>query len=519
MPFAIGGRMASFVKIHDDKISGVLNCFDRVIFRGYLQFYEGKQMENFLYGEGLLFKDLPEFLKFHSNEIVNHAKTMAEKLGRPYKYLNGGDLRKDDEARRIAEQDNIDDGLICIFTRVEPNRTFKLKYGDGKPRIDKHFGQCLTLYFYFMDKDYGLIHVRMSTWFPLDIQIYVNGHDWLARRLDKKGIGYIKDDNAFLKIDDFAKAQVESNEFVNFNHKKKFESYAKKINPLLGNVLGDRTYYWVTAQAEYSTDIVFKTSDMLKEFYPTLLEQSIIATSPEDVLHFLGRKPHGNFQGDVNSKMDNDERQAGVRIKHSMKRNRIKMYNKSGQVLRVETVINSPEEFKVRKIVTRNGRKNKQWVPMNKSISWLWRLSQIAQDANKRYLNALAIVTDPTEALKGLDDISTPGKKSNGQSVKPFSPLSKEAFMIFMAIMSGEFHIQGFKNKELREKLCDLRAERNDNQFSSWTSRLISRLRFFKLICKIPHSRKYKLTDFGRKIIHAAIESRKLFFPLEYSFA
>jgi hypothetical protein len=511
--------VANFQEIHSDKILGTIECFDRMIFRGYLPFYEGRQMENFLYGEGLLFKDLADFLKHHSEDVVNTAKTMAERLGRPYTYLNGGDLRKDDEARRIAEKDKIKDGLICVFSRVEPNRTFKLKYGEGKPRIDKHFGQCLTLYYYFMDKDYGLMHVRIGTWFPLDIQIYVNGHDWLARRLDKKGIGYVKDSNAFLSIDDFAKAQVESNEFTNFNHKQKFESYAQKINPLLGNVLGDRTYYWVTAQAEYSTDVIFKTTDGLKDFYPTLLEQSIIATSPEDVLHFLNRKKHGNFQGDVDSQMKDDERLAGVRIKHSMKRNRIKMYNKSGRVLRIETVINSPEEFKVRKVVTRNGRSSKQWVPLNKSISYLWRLSQISKEANKRYLNALAIVTDPTEALKGLDQISSPQKTETGKSVKPFSPLSKDAFMIFMAILSGEFHIQGFRNKELRLKLSALKEERTDKQFASWVSRLISRLRFFRLICKIPHSRKYKVSEFGRKIIQAAIESRKLFFPLEYSLA
>ena len=213
------------------------------------------------------------------------------------------------------------------------------------------------------------------------------------------------------------------------------------------------------------------------------------------------------------------DRQAGVRIKHSMKRNRIKMYNKSGQILRVETVINSPKEFKVRKIVTRKGEKSKQWVPLNKSISYLWRLGQISKDANKRYLNALAIVTDPTDALKGLDKISGPAKTESGKSVRPFSPLSKEAFKIFMAIMSGEFHLQGFKNRELRSKLQDLKAQRNEKQFASWISRLIARLRFFKLIGQIPHSRKYKLTEFGKKIVMAAIESRKIFFPLEYSIA
>ncbi len=65
-----------------------------------------------------------------------------------------------------------------------------------------------------MDPDFGLIHVRPQTWFPMQVQVYVNGHEWLARKLAQHGVRYSKHDNAFLWIEDFARAQRFADRFV-----------------------------------------------------------------------------------------------------------------------------------------------------------------------------------------------------------------------------------------------------------------------------------------------------------------
>ena len=67
---------------------------------------------------------------------------------------------------------------------------------------------CLQLYYhYFMDRQLGLIHVKLQTWFPFPIQVYVNGHEWLARRLGRHGLKYLKSDNVFLQVSDLVRAQ------------------------------------------------------------------------------------------------------------------------------------------------------------------------------------------------------------------------------------------------------------------------------------------------------------------------
>ena len=243
--------MNKFIEKHSDKIAGVLTCPDRIIFKGYLPLYNGEAMERFCYLQNILFKEMKPFFLKQSEIIKKHAISMAEKYNRPYEYLNGGKLRKEEKALEIAKKGGITDGLICIFSRLEPSRTFKLRYGKKRPRIESHFGKCLCLYYYFMDKEFGLIHVRISTWFPVDIQVYINGHNWLAKQMDKRSMSYVQSDNAFLEVGDWKKSQSRANNFRKRNIQGFLDRYAKKVNPLLRHLLRPMSYYWVTAQAEF----------------------------------------------------------------------------------------------------------------------------------------------------------------------------------------------------------------------------------------------------------------------------
>jgi hypothetical protein len=126
---------------------------------------------------------------------------------------------------------------------------------------------------------------------------------------------------------------------------------------LLGELLGPMRYYWVTSQSEYSTDVLFRSRADLEELMPWLLQYSTLYFEARDVMTFLGRKLNGNFQGDlITDQLDFSQlprRLPGRRVKHRMKRNWIKMYNKDGSALRVETVFNQPDEFRIRRRVRR----------------------------------------------------------------------------------------------------------------------------------------------------------------------
>jgi hypothetical protein len=173
---------------------------------------------------------------------------------------------------------------------------------------------------------------------------------------------------------------------------------------IYAHVLTPMSYYWVTTQAEYATDLVCKSGQHLADFFPRLLAHSTLCFSARDVLSFLGRKWHGKFQGEVVTDQSDygfNGRVPGRRVTHRMKRNWITRYEKAGAILQVETVINDPEECRVRRRVRRRGRRRTEWVPLRKSEAYLFRYREVAQQSNARYLNALAQVDDPPPGSGG----------------------------------------------------------------------------------------------------------------------
>lgn len=508
--------MKKFVEKHQRKITGTISTFDRIIFKGYLPFRYPEAAEQFLYRHGLLIKDFKPFAKKNSEIIKQHAIDYAKKHNRPYQYLNKK-IRKEEFARRIAENEGIDQGLICVFSVLEQNPSYTLRYGENRPHLIRCRPRCLTIYYYFMDRQFGFMHVRLQTWLPFMIQVYVNGHEWLAKRLDQKGIPYDKLENAFVQINDCQKAQKIADQFPKRPWEKMLAAFARRVNPLMGGILKAMEYYWVTDQAEYATDIMFEGPGELRSLYKKLQRHATVCFSAEDVLTFLGRKLSGQFRGEVGN--DYKHRLPGARVKHRMKANVIKMYDKFGSVLRVETVINHPYEFKIRRRGIRRGETVMGWFPMAKRVTNLYRYAEVSMAANQQYLDALSVVDDPSASIRMLDKLCAPAKL-NGHRKRAMNPVSIADVKLFAAAMRGEHFIHGFRNghlaKHLGIKLSEDKLERRRQ--SSRIGRLLQLLRAHRLIAKIPRSRRYRVTLRGFKLMTAAVFLREEFMP-EYIMA
>jgi 5'(3')-deoxyribonucleotidase len=509
--------MNLFVRKHEKKINATLGCFDRMLFRGYLPIQSGWAMSQFLKQKDIRSANLKDFLSDNAGRINDYAKTMATKLGRPFQYLTAP-TRKEDLARKMAEKEGIEHGLVCIFSVLEPCRSFAFKFKTGFPYVQSARRKCLFLYFYFMDRDFGLIHVKLQTWFPMQIQVYVNGHEWLARKLIANRISFSKHDNVFVRVDDWGRAQKFADRFTGLNWPWILERYARSVNPLLKDLLRGYQHYWVTSQSEYSTDIIFKSSSDLRELFPRLLSHSTLCFGAKEVMSFLGRKLHGKFGGEIISDMNaRCQRIPGARIKHRVKENWLKMYDKAGSILRVEMVVNNPEEFKVRKKVARKGKQVLEWVPMRKGVAYLFRYQEVSQQANQRYLDALAVVDDPTPAIQQLDDITTRKETKSGRGVRAFNPLSRDDIQLFKAMMAGEHHIRGLSNADIRtclENTLHLRdLADNPKKQSAKVSRILCRFHAHKLIAKIPRTRRWRVTDRGKQIMAASLCLRDVAFP------
>jgi len=501
--FRAEDAMDSFITKHREKVTGVISIFDRIIFKGHLFFRYPGAVEDFVARQGILLKDFKGFVKNRSEEIKANAMAMAQRAGRPYIYFNHG-FRKEKEARRIARRDGITKGLICIFAVREQNRSFSLRYGENRPRLVSCNPPCLTLYFYIIDEHLGFIHIRLSTWLPYTMQVYINGHEWLARQLDRKGIGYEKIDNAFIRIENCMRAQKIADTFTHQKWEKILHCFARRVNPLLGKLLKGHEYYWVTDQTEFATDILFSDRAALKELYQNIQRHAAVCIRAEDIMQFLGTKLHGSFTGEVVTELK--KRWPGARIKHRVRDNWIKMYDKFGIVLRVETVINDPHAFRIRRHGIRKGEKVIDWFPMAKRVTNLYRYEQICCAANTEYIAALAVVEDPSGAYNSLHRVSKPmhGEKKNARALNLLNPHDSA---LCRAVMRGENAINGFRLGDVADYL-GIGQSSDAKERIRQRARLGRRLKLLHahgLIRKIPHSRRYRVTQLGMQIMGAAL--------------
>jgi len=492
-----------------------------MIFKGHLtRLYPNGAFTRLLYRQGVLLKDFKPYVEVISLQIKQHAEQLASEAGRPFRYLAGSMTAKNGQskealAQQIAAEDQIKEGLVCVFSTLEPCSTFTVRgnHEAHKLEVVRRQSKCLHFYFYYLDAELGFIHVRLQSWFPFQIQVYANGRECLSRYLYQQGIAYERYDNTFTRIDNLEAAQSFCEKFSHFEWPPVLDALAKRVNPILNTIqtAGFGSYYWVADQCEIATDIMFKDRASLEAILPDLFEHAIIKTACQDILRFLGRKLHGNFKGEVTTSLK--KRPEGWRAKHAMKRNSIKVYDKSS-VLRVETTINNPSEFKICQ-QTEAGKL--RWMPMRKGVSNLYRYAEVGLQANQRYLEHLAQAKLKSKAIPHLDDLCRSHSR-NGKRFARFNPLQDVDRDLFTAVLSGEFVINGFRNHDLCAKLYAQPAasDKEGKKRCTRMSRLIAKLRGHGLVAKVKDARLYRITKLGSQVLFAVLSFYQTDFPIAF---
>src|SRR5918997_1431197 len=203
--------MNGFVDLHGASITGVINTFDRVIFKGHLNgFFPDGAFGRYLSRRGILLKDAGRFFEAETQRIRDHVVSLATAAGRPVEYLAGASTHrsgtsKEARARAIAERDGVTQGLVRVLSVVEPCRSFA-------------------------------VAPNLQTWAPYEMQIYVNGRGWLARQIDQAGIGYRRSDNKIPDVDDFGPLTALCERFAHTDWPPVLERQAALVNPLLPDI-------------------------------------------------------------------------------------------------------------------------------------------------------------------------------------------------------------------------------------------------------------------------------------------
>ncbi len=483
--------METLIERYKDKISGVLTCADRIVITGTLPVLSNpKSMTGYMFAHNIRIFDYAIFAEPFRNQIRENAEKIAKANNLEVEFLRKSTIRKETIISKILEKRGLKPGLVHILSVMESCPTYEPWHNKqtGKTYLNGSQSKCLTYYFYFIDELLGLCYVRVPTWLPFRLQIYFNGHNWLASKLKEAGIIFKMIDNAFIEIQDWDKANEIVKSFKVEELHQRLDFFAYTYCPVYKQF--DQRYHWSVMQCEYSTDIVFKEQKDLQAIYSKLIQTAIHTVKPEHIVSFLGKKLSPLYLGEVGNQYH--VRIEGTCIKHVMDKNSIKMYDKFGQILRIETTSNDISFFKhYREVIHRDGTQTEKIAAMKKNIYSLTALLPLMQAANRRYLEFISAIEDDKVGKEKLEKITQKASADN-RNYRGFNFFDKHDEAILQVIARGEFNISGFRAKHLK-KFTD--------KSSSQISRILKRLHVHGLIKKVRNTYKYYLTELGKETI------------------
>jgi hypothetical protein len=512
--------MKSFLKQHAPRILGILSGFDRLRFRGtFRQLATVRGMTMMVNFSRVLWKDFGAFAEQATQRFRAGVEGMAVEAGRAVRYLASPAIDKEQLVDQLVQEHGVGPGgLLAILSAVEVCQSFDVHRNREQRILELRPARrkCLHYYVYFQDSMFGRAAIRLQTWFPWNVHVVINGREWLSRQLDAEGLRYERRDNCFSWIEDFARAQKLLDQQLRVHWAGQLTRLLDQANPAWRGLLApwELEPYWSAEQSEWATDIAFRSGRELSELYPRLIHHAMRTFDSREVMRFLGRsfarQPYINdhFKGEVVS--DVAARPEGMRVKHRLKANSIKMYDKQGSVLRVETTINDARDLKCFRAAEGSPTGPRSFRPLRKGVADLARRAQLCNASNRRYLEALA-ATEITEPLKGLAAAICRPVEYHGRRQRALNPFQEQDARLLAAVARGEYCVKGFRNADIRAVLwgTDPEDPAERRRRASRLSRLLGLLRAHGLIKKIGHTHRYLLTAQGQRTIPAILAARE----------
>ena len=153
--------------------------------------------------------DFNKFTEEHTKSLCEHIDELVSSQNRPTEFIMSSKISKDEVARNLFNESPVEEGLVCCISTMEVCDTMTVK-GNKKTEkleITRRPTKCKYYYLYMIDEDFGWMYLKIQTWFPFNVQIYLNGREYICKQLDKEGIKYERYNNSLIDIENIESAQ------------------------------------------------------------------------------------------------------------------------------------------------------------------------------------------------------------------------------------------------------------------------------------------------------------------------
>ena len=476
-----------------------IECLDRIYLNGYVPNLQvGGQVVQFLAARGFPIPS-PAVVNRNGERFREAVRLFADDNHIPVVRFAKGDRKIAVMSKHLARQElSGRSGVAAIgvgqeFQRVATCTTKPARNG-GAPHFgwDRADRRVSCFYFYLWDEDFGPAFIKICTYFPYPIKVWLNGHEWAKRQAANAGIGFRPLANGFATCADPAALQAICDRLGPGTLGVFFERWMSRLPLPLGPADRAAGYWWELSmrQIEVSRTLVFDRPRNGRMFFEALVADNLDLGRPEQVELIFGRAIRSTTTGVFATRVVT--RGVDVTINAGYKHSRVKEYFKEGRALRIETVINDPTDLGVLR-----------------RLPHLDELQAKARDVNRRLLDHEHVGQGCVLASPAFERIARPSAVDGRRApALRFGDPRVMALAGALAVTSNL--IGGFSNKTLRPLIA---AQLNDQPYGQGRcSYDLRRLRLKGLIVRLEHSNTYVLTDDGQRfaIFYTKLHNRLL---------
>lgn len=474
-----------------------LECLDRVYLNGYVPNLQvGGQVVSFMTQHLGLPIPSAAVMERIGTRFRRDVNAFAKAHGIPMVKFDKGERKADVMKPHLARQARKGvSGVVAVGVAQEYQNVFsssRRETSTGAPSFAfyKADRRVTCFYFYLWDEQFGPAFIKVCTYFPYPLKVWVNGHEWAKRQATIAGIGFTELSNGFATCTDPEALQVICDRLGPETIQTFFETWMDVLPLPLTDADHQAGYWWELSmrQVEVSRTIVFDAPRHARSFFEALVVDNLDIGRPDNVeLVFTGKhgppKSQRSRLGCV-SRTRIVTRDTDVTVNAFFKHSRIKQYLKDGRALRVETVVNSPDDIV--------GRGRRRLVNLEELVAK-------SRDVNARLLDTERVGQGCVLASPAFERVARSTLTQDGRR-SPALRFGDPRVMALLGALSITLNALGFTNRSLRAQVSHLLGVSIDDYTINQASYDLYRLRLNGLIQRRPHTNTYDLTSEGLRV-------------------
>ena len=351
--------MELFAKLFSSLLVFVYHCFDRIVIHGYLSGVSRPEQVVYFFREVLGVPVVSkEVLSRRTNDYRDWVEAFARNHHIPIEWAEKG-LRKEDyvlPALRSLEKKHAY-GVYFIFKSMEQGRTFRIsvpKFPAQDPDyriLAPQRSRFTHFYFYIRDEVLGPIIVRVASFFPFQATYWLNGHSFIERELTKAGIGFHKNDNAFLAVDDVGALQAAADRLSPAIIRQRLNYWTLIVGPKFSKKEREQinlSRFYAITQIEYCRNFIFKRHFPIHKIFERSCEIGLWLMTANRISEIFGVRLTKKLRGKLAAVVEQIEHGHHV-FRVNCKNALLRQYEKFSRFLRNELLSNNLQDFGLRK--------------------------------------------------------------------------------------------------------------------------------------------------------------------------